>query len=304
MRTLAAVLLALFSVVAGAAVVAGARPQSASYVCPMHPQVRSERAGKCRTCGMTLVDAATVVGGRHALDVAWSPRVPRAGEPAQLRLLVQRPGTNETVRAFEEVHERPFHLFVVSWDLEHYAHVHPVLQDSGAMEVTTTLPRAGAYQVYADFLPAGGFPQLVQTSVFTDGVSPAAAALARTRAQHITQEVREGTDHGLRVRIEPATLVAGRVEVVAATFEDAATGTPVTDLEPYLGAWGHALIVSADLADAVHSHPVTPLTSPGGPRIFFSQRFPRPGFYRMWIQVQRRGEVATIPFTLNVDATT
>ena len=34
-----------------------------------------------------------------------------------------------------------------------------------------------------------------------------------------------------------------------------ATGLPVTDLQPYLGAWGHAFIVSADLADAVHSHP-------------------------------------------------
>ena len=297
---LAAVLAAVFALVAGAQIAAGARPQSA-YVCPMHPQVRSEQPGKCATCGMTLVDIATVVAGRHALDVSWSSRAPRAGAPAQLRLLVQRPGTNETVRAFEEVHERLFHLFVVSWDLEHYAHVHPVLQDSGAMEVTTTLPRAGAYQLYADFLPAGGFPQLVQTSVFTAGVSPAAAALARSRSSHITQEVREGVDRGLRVRIEPATLVAGRVEVVAATFEDAPSGTPVTDLEPYLGAWGHALIVSADLADAVHSHPVTPLTSPGGPRIFFSQRFPRPGFYRMWIQVQRRGEVATIPFTLKVE---
>ncbi len=280
---------------------AAARAQAGPYICPMHPQIRAEEAGKCPTCGMTLVDAGRIVAGRHALGVEWASGVPSPGEEARLRLTVERPGTSERVREYEEVHERPFHLFLVSWDLEHFAHVHPTLQEDGAMEVVTTLPRPGAYQLYADFLPGGGMPQVLQASVFTDATSPAAAALARTRGRHISQEVREGMDRGLRVRIEPAVLVAGRVEVIAANFEDAATGMPAEDLEPYLGAWGHALIVSADLVDAVHSHPVTPLTSPGGPRIFFSQRFPRAGFYRMWMQVQRRGEVATVPFTLKVE---
>ena len=278
-------------------VVAGA----SSFVCPMHPNVRADRPGLCQTCGMTLVDVGSVVPGRHGLEVKWMSGAPRPGEPARLRLSVERPGSHERVSAFEDVHERPFHLFVVSWDLEHYAHVHPVLQPDGAMEVATVLPQAGAYQLYADFLPARGFPQLLQQSVFSDGVSPISAAPARARANAIDHEVREGVDRGLRIRIEPARLVAGRMEVVATTFEDSATGAPVEDLEPYLGAWGHALIVSADLVDAVHSHPVTPLTSPGGPRIFFSQRFPRPGYYRMWVQVQRHGEVATVPFTLHVE---
>jgi hypothetical protein len=300
MRILAAVVLAA-ALVAGAPIGGRAQAVTAAFICPMHPHVRSDRAGHCATCGMTLVDVATVVSGTHGLDAQWIPRVLRAGEQARLRLFVERPRTREIVRDFEEVHERPFHLFVVSWDLEHFAHVHPTLQADGAMEVSTVLPRAGAYQLYADFLPAGGFPQLVQKSVFTEGVSPLAAAQARARARSISEEIREGVDRGLRVRIEPGTLVAGRPEVVSCILEDAATGEPVADLEPYLGAWGHALVVSADLADAVHSHPVTPLTSPGGPRIFFSQRFPRAGFYRMWIQLQRRGEVATIPFTLQVN---
>lgn len=274
---------------------------ASSYVCPMHPNIKVDRPGVCQTCGMTLVDVTAVVPGRHGLDVKWVAGPPRAGESASLRLSVERPGSRERVSEFEDVHERPFHLFVVSWDLEHFAHVHPVMQPGGEMEVATVLPRAGAYQLYADFLPARGFPQLLQQSVFTDGVSPIAAAPSRARANAIDHEVREAVDRGLRIRIEPARLVAGRMEVVGATFEDVATGEAVDDLEPYLGAWGHALIVSADLADAVHSHPVTPLTSPGGPRIFFSQRFPRPGYYRMWVQVQRRGEVATVPFTLHVE---
>jgi hypothetical protein len=274
---------------------------ASSYVCPMHPSIRADRPGLCQTCGMTLINVSSVVSGRHGLDVKWVSGAPRPGEPARLQLSVERPGTHERVSEFEDVHERPFHLFVVSWDLEHFAHVHPVSQPDGSMEVATVLPRSGGYQLYADFLPASGFPQLLQQSVFTEGVSPVSAAPSRARADAIDREIREGVDRGLRIRIEPARLVAGRMEVVAATFEDAATGEPLQDLEPYLGAWGHALIVSADLVDAVHSHPVTPLTSPGGPRIFFSQRFPRPGYYRMWVQVQRKGEVATVPFTLQVE---
>jgi hypothetical protein len=241
------------------------------------------------------------VRGKYSIDLAWAPRAVRPGQPATLRLLVERPGSNEIVRNFEVVHERPFHLFVVSRNLDHFQHVHPAPQADGAMAVTLTLPRAGAYQLYADFLPAGGLPQLVQKSVFTAGVTPFAGAGAADQSPVFTSEAREGTDHGLRMRIEPGRLVAGRVEALACVLEDARTGSPIEDLEPYLGAWGHALIVSSDLADAVHSHPVTPLTSPGGPRIFFSQRFPRAGVYRMWIQVQRAGEVATIPFTLAVE---
>jgi hypothetical protein len=83
------------------------------------------------------------------------------------------------------------------------------------------------------------------------------------------------------------------------TLSDA-DGRPISDLEPFLGAWGHMFIVSADLADAVHSHPITPLTDPGGPRIVFRQRFPRAGTYRVWVQFQRGGQVATLPFTVAV----
>ena len=106
---------------------------------------------------------------------------------------------------------------------------------------------------------------------------------------------------GVRVRIEPeaGALVAGKPTLIDFTFADAAR-QPIADLEPYLGAWGHLFIVSADLTEAVHSHPITPLTDPGGPRIVFRQRFPRPGSYRLWAQFQRGGKLATVPFTVTV----
>ena len=35
----------------------------AVYTCPMHPEVRSDKPGKCPKCGMDLVKVQTTVGG-------------------------------------------------------------------------------------------------------------------------------------------------------------------------------------------------------------------------------------------------
>ena len=79
------------------------------------------------------------------------------------------PHTLATVRRFELVHERVFHLFIVSRELEYFAHVHPTLHADGSLDVDVELPRAGVYQMIADFLPVGGSPQLVQKSIVTAG---------------------------------------------------------------------------------------------------------------------------------------
>jgi hypothetical protein len=100
-------------------------------------------------------------------------------------------------------------------------------------------------------------------------------------------------------------LVAGRETDLSFAISDAATGRPA-DLEPFLGAPGHLLVMSADLVDAIHSHPDTAGARGQGPeapsKITFPVRFPRPGPFRMWLQVQRRGQVVTVPFTVDVKA--
>ena len=72
-------------------------------------------------------------------------------------------------------------------------------------------------------------------------------------------------------------------------------------LERYLGAWGHMLAVSNDLIDMMHEHP---LLADGGPRLEFEMVFPRPGAYRVWVQVQSAGIVNTVHFDVPVGAVT
>jgi len=57
-------------------------------------------------------------------------------------------------------------------------------------------------------------------------------------------------------------------------------------------------MVSADLTDADHSHPID--FAAKGPTLKFSVRPPRPGLFKIWVQFQRAGKVVTVPFGLDV----
>jgi hypothetical protein len=109
--------------------------------------------------------------------------------------------------------------------------------------------------------------------------------------------------------VPPDGFAAGREEKFACHLTDRRTGAAVTDLEPYLAAWGHTLILSEDSLAVVHAHPVepVPLEDPaarGGPTITFKALFPKAGRYRIWTQLKRRGEVVTAVFTIDVASPT
>jgi hypothetical protein len=187
-------------------------------------------------------------------------------------------------------------LFVISHDLQYFSHVHPTPQPDGSLEIDLVLPRPTAYQLYGDFLPGGGSTQMVQKSLITADFKGSLASARGVAAADLTPKV----DQGVRVSLDMSPPIAGREQLVRCRIEDAETGAPVTDLEPFLGAPGHMLIVSEDLADAVHSHPLDGMVSPNGPEVIFQVIFPRAIKYRVWAQFQRAGRVVTASFTLPV----
>jgi hypothetical protein len=73
----------------------------------------------------------------------------------------------------------------------------------------------------------------------------------------------------------------------------------VNDVQPYLGALGHLILVHEDGETFVHSHPdeLDPKAGKDG-HLAFLARFPKPGRYRGWVQIQRAGVVETGPFTV------
>ena len=98
----------------------------------------------------------------------------------------------------------------------------------------------------------------------------------------------------MRVSLKVEDAVVGKEACLTFTLTDEKTGAPVTDLEPYLGAPAHMLMVRADLGDAIHAHPEELQTS--GPKLSFHPLIPADGPFKLWVQVQRAGRVITVPF--------
>jgi len=242
----------------------------------------------------------------YRLEVDTTPRAPKPGEPVRLRMTVKHPSTRGIVHDFATVHEKPYHLFVISHDLESYDHVHPEAQPDGSWTVDVTLPKAGDYRLFSDFLPLGGAPQVIARVITTAGFT---GDLVSSHASLVPDRTLQRTVDSMAVTLvlPEGGLVAGREESLRYRLADARTGAPLTDLEPYLGAFGHALVMSEDTLNYVHAHPVELLphtgaddVPPGGPSLTFKALLPKPGHYRVWTQFKRHGQVSTVPFTISV----
>ena len=104
----------------------------------------------------------------------------------------------------------------------------------------------------------------------------------------------------MRVRLAASGLKAGKEASLRLTLTDAATGAPVSDVEPFLGAPGHLLLANADLTEVNHVHPEDASTK--GPSITFQPLMPAAGLYKLWFQFQRQGLTVTVPFVVSVSA--
>jgi hypothetical protein len=263
-----------------------------AFWCPMHPEVRSPDIGAaCSICGMDLVAIPPPRIGEYRMDVTVRAAPGRGA--SGLYLVIRDPDSGDPVPSFAIVHERPFHLFIVDRALEYFEHVHPEPAGEGAFELAQEIP-PGEYMLIADFLPHGGTAQTVQRAIVTPGhegpVMPPAPRLVAGPTERVVD--------GLRIAIEARDLAARRAASIRFTINDAATGQPVSDLQPYLGAPAHLLMVNADLTDAVHGHPVERDTA--GPAVSFTPLMPMAGPYKLWVQVQRGGRVITAPFVIEV----
>ncbi len=276
------------------------------YTCVMHPEVRSAQEGLCPRCGMPLGSVEPSVLGEYGLELTSTPPRPEPHEKVQLRFIVSHPQTGARVKEFVMMHEKLFHLFIISQDMEHYQHIHPQLQPDGSYIVETALPQAGLYKAHSDFFPVGGTVQVIHREILTAGRQAAPVAIPATLTP---DETLTKTVDGMKISLKLGTVapLAGAFVNLKYDLTDEKTGEPVRNLEPYLGAWGHTLILNADQSHYLHSHPTEMLpegadraTMRGGPKVEFGTYFPEAGPYRIWTQFQRGGKVTTVTFTIKV----
>jgi hypothetical protein len=205
-----------------------------------------------------------------------------------LRLRVLGPdGT--PVTSYTPTHDKDLHLILVRRDLSGFQHLHPELGPDGVWETPVRVPAAGQYRVFADFQPAGRAEPL---TLGADLPAP-----GRYEPVPLPAASRTATVDGYTVTLD-GELVPGTSSPLTLTVTK--DGTPVTDLEPYLSAYGHLVALrDGDLAYLhVHpdGHPGDGRTSPG-PQIAFHIEVPSAGQYRLFLDFQHQGVVRTVAFT-------
>jgi hypothetical protein len=268
-----------------AGLVLGQEPEDkpVEFLCPMDADIRQKGPGKCPRCGMKLV-AGLPDPLEYGLELSLRPRQPKPGQRVKLRFAIRHPETGRAVSELELVHERVFHLFLISENLEHFAHEHPEPVGPGVFELDWVFPVGGMWRLLADFYPTHGTPQLIARSVLLAGKAGATRLLdGELRGENLTAQL----------KLTPGEPVAGEKTLLQYSL------TPRASFEPFLGAMGHMLIASEDLIDLIHTHPFLVDGGLAKPPedvklVQFNVLFPRPGRYRVWAQFQRAGVVNTI----------
>lgn len=252
------------------------------YQCPMHDGIISEKPGVCPLCGMPLVryqryPRATLHDGQYDMLLQTTPASVVPGEKVELKFTPRCDG--RLLRDLAIVHEHLLHLIIVSSDLRYFDHVHPVLQPDGSLTLPYAFPQAGTYLLFADITPQGrraqvfrlpvnvGRAELLQIDPTPLSVSP---ALCKSLSDDPTMTA--------QLIFQPRTPMAGlHTNFIFRLSKD---GRPVNDLEKYIGAMGHCVIISQDTQMYLHCHPEQLLAptpdARGGPDIPFHTVFPKP----------------------------
>ena len=253
---------------------------------------------------------------------------PSVTSDGRLKLAVQDPGWIGSRRLDDFVtdHGHLMHLFVVSPALDRLWHLHPEEVATGAFEQQLPDVSAGQYELFADLVHATGVSETVTAKFDTAAIHGAPLSgddSAWSESESASRRSGESSQTGDGGRIvwlrDEAPLVPKRLTMFTFRVEDAA-GQPARDLELYMGMPGHAVFMRRDRTVFAHVHPSgsVPMAAmaiamasnpahaqhnatPAPPStVTFPYGFPRPGSYRIFVQVKRAGRVMTEVFDADV----
>ncbi|NUT32737.1 MAG: hypothetical protein HOV79_06640 [Hamadaea sp.] len=282
-------LIAVFAATFGAGRLAGPDPAPAAHEedTMQHGTDQHGTDEHGATAAPQLPGGLQVAQDGYRLDLLTPSLTTGKAEPVRFRILGP---DGAAVTAYTENHEKDLHLILVRRDLTGFQHLHPALGADGVWSLPVTVATAGQYRLLADFQPAARDKNL---TLGVDVPAPGTYGPQPLPAVSRTAQV-----DGYTVTLE-GDLAPGTSSKVTLTV--AKDGKPVTDLQPYLGAYGHLVALrSGDLA-YLHVHPDG---EPGdgrtqaGPQIVFYAEVPSAGAYRLFLDFQHEGVVRTAEFTL------
>ena len=223
------------------------------------------------------------------LMVDATPAAPIAGQSVALQMMIH--DVNGTmVREFDVVHEKLVHFIIVRDGLDEFAHEHPEVDGQGNLTIAHTFPKAGKYHLFADYKPMGKSASVARAEFVVTGDPSPAPPLAVNAPGKVNAD-------GFVADIEVKNAKAGQESEIRFRLADD-SGQPINDLQPYLGARGHLVVLSSDGVQYVHAHPMDESTASN--EVVFMSHFPAAGTYKGWAQFQQAGQVRTLPFVVQI----
>lgn len=255
-------------------------------------------------------DRAAEHGGDHSASTSTTEGEPPGGlQVAQdgyslvMEQTTTSPGTREVafqivgpdgaaVTDFEVEHDKRLHLIGVRRDLTGFQHVHPEMDAAGVWRSDLDLT-AGAWRLFADFVPAGDDGQ--ELDGLTLGTDLLVSGDPGTPTPRTAPGSRVAEVDGYRVELA-GDLVAGRTGDLVLSVTRG--GEPVAALETYLAARGHLVALREGDMAYLHVHP-TDASDLGPHQVGFAAEVPSAGDYRLFLDFQVDGVVRTASFAVS-----
>ncbi len=221
------------------------------------------------------------------LTLSLTDAVLEAGRGRVVSFVIQ--GADGPVTSYDVEHEKRLHFIAVRRDFTGYQHVHPELAPDGTWTTALDLT-PGQWRVFADFKPAGADDLTLGSDLSVPG---------QVKVAERPTGARVSTVEGYTVALD-GDLVPGEDSRVSLSV--AKDGRPVTDLQPYLGAYGHLVALRGGDLAYLHVHPEGApedgKTRPG-PDVEFVAEVPSSGGYHLYLDFKHDGVVRTAEFALD-----
>lgn len=225
-----------------------------------------------------------------------TPKQLEAGKPNEVLLYIQDEKAKPVdISEFEVVHTKPVHLLIIEPGLGDYHHEHPIQTSKGQYAFSFSPQTNCSYRIWADVKRKGDHQHYVPIDI--KGAEACDVPIEKTTNLDVTVQ---GYDFKLELESD---LSVG--SAVLATLRISKDGQPVDFLEPVMGAFAHMVGFYEDYESIAHIHPMgkepTEDSQRGGPSLQFHINPDKPGYLKLFAQVQIDGKQVFAPFGMMID---
>jgi hypothetical protein len=318
---------------AGLVTIIGASVREAGLAPGTVPGTKQRRAAWITMGASSLVVGALIVLGFRWWNLDEGDYLQHVYKPLTLTAKIDRskmslsltdPGWFQFRKTDDFIpdHGHLMHLFVIRMPaMDHMWHLHPEMNDDGKFGLDLPDMPVGSYKLFADVVHRNGFPETLVTDITlpevhgralsgddADGSAAPIGSSERTLSSPLPDGYRMvWVNDNTPLKARAATRFVFRVED--------ASSKPATDMQLYMGMAGHAEFVSDDASVFAHVHPdgsvpMAALMLTNMPTqhehgdvpavVSFPYGFPKPGRYRIFVQMQRNGHPETGVFDVRV----